>query len=127
MVNFSSLFFNDTVAKQIYSFQAPTDFDILKKKFWKDIKEQDSKHNKWIGRETPWKGYNEMMHFHNNFLKQNKFMTTFEGMGLSIAIVGFKHNHEFHDFIRIKDMSNFDGDLTHAYGDLEVGSKCHLG
>jgi len=88
-------FFDEAEPKKIFNFQPGLDFDANRKLYWKDIKEQDSLHHKWIGRTTSWKGYVLMFNWHNNFLKKNGYITTMEGIERSPAFLDFKNLSPF--------------------------------
>jgi len=101
---------------EVLGFQPGMYFDPVKEKYWKaDIKTQDAKHNKWIGRTTSWKGYKEMFDFHNNFLRKAGYLTTFEGIERSPAYLGFQELSDFHGLIN-ENVSTVD--LSKGYGDL---------
>ena len=133
----ASFFDDDSVQKEIFAYQVGYTFEPAKQKYWKDIKEQDPLHHKWIGRTTSWKGYQQMFHFHNNFLRPNGYMTTFEGIEKSPAYLGFKELSEFHPMVgedpRTSDLSKAYGDLAYVFGPynndemLERISKCGFG
>lgn len=92
-------FFGDDESKTILNFQPGMDFDSVRAKYWKPIEEQDDIHNKWIGRTTSWKGYIQMFKFHNDYLRQGGYITTFEGIEKSPAYLGFRELCEFHGMI----------------------------
>ena len=92
-------FFGEDESKTILNFQPGLDFDATRAKYWKHINEQDDMHNKWIGRTTSWKGYVQMFKFHNEFLRPNGYVTTFEGIEKSPAYLGFRELSEFHGMI----------------------------
>lgn len=85
--------------KTILNFQPGIDFDSIRAKYWKPIEEQDNQHNKWIGRTTSWKGYKQMFAFHNQYLRPNNYITTFEGIEKSPAYLAFRELSEFHGLI----------------------------
>jgi hypothetical protein len=84
---------------EILNFQPGIDFHDIRSKYWKPITQQDKRHNKWIGRTTSWKGYKEMFKFHNQYLRPNGFITTFEGIEKSPAYLAFRELSEFHGHI----------------------------
>ena len=84
---------------EILNFQPGIDFDGIRAKYWKPIEDQDNQHNKWIGRTTSWKGYKEMFKFHNQFLRPNNYITTFEGIEKSPAYLAFRELSEFNGHI----------------------------
>lgn len=84
---------------EILNFQPGIDFNDIRSKYWKPITQQDSKQNKWIGRTTSWKGYKEMFKFHNEYLRPNGFITTFEGIEKSPAYLAFRELSEFNGHI----------------------------
>lgn len=92
-------FFGDDESKTILNFQPGMDFDAVRAKYWKDIKDTDPIMNKWIGRTTSWKGYVQMFKFHNEFLRPNGYITTFEGIEKSPAYLAFRELSEFHGMI----------------------------
>jgi len=92
-------FFGDDESKTILNFQPGMDFDSVRAKYWKSIEEQTDIHNKWIGRTTSWKGYIQMFKFHNEYLRQGGYVTTFEGIEKSPAYLGFRELCEFHGMI----------------------------
>lgn len=95
----SSFFGDDSEPKQILNFQPGMNFESVRSKYWKDIEEQNSIHHKWIGRTTSWKGYVQMFKFHNEYLRKNGQITTFEGIEKSPAYLGFRELSEFHPMI----------------------------
>jgi hypothetical protein len=97
-------FFGEDESKTILNFQPGMDFDSVRSKYWKDIEHTDPIMNKWIGRTTSWKGYVQMFKFHNEFLRPNGYITTFEGIEKSPAYLGFRELSEFHGMID-KDIS----------------------
>ena len=92
-------FFEEDNSKTILNFQPGMDFDSVREKYWLDIDETDPIMHKWIGRTTSWKGYVQMFKFHNEFLRPNGFITTFEGIEKSPAYLGFRELSEFHGMI----------------------------
>lgn len=92
-------FFGDDESKTILNFQPGMDFDSVRAKYWKPIEETNPEMNKWIGRTTSWKGYVQMFKFHNEFLRPNNYITTFEGIEKSPAYLGFRELSEFHGMI----------------------------
>lgn len=97
-------FFDEDNSKTILNFQPGMDFDAVRAKYWKDIYHTDPNMHKWIGRTTSWKGYVQMFKFHNEFLRPNGYITTFEGIEKSPAYLGFRELSEFHGMID-KDIS----------------------
>lgn len=82
--------------KVLLPFQPGLSFDPIRKKYWKDIKEQDVKHHKFIGRTTTWKGYFNMIDFHNDHLRAAGCLTTCEGLSRTPAFMTIKErNIEF--------------------------------
>jgi hypothetical protein len=92
-------FMGDAAGKTILNFQPGIDFDSIRAKYWKPIDEQDHQHNKWIGRTTSWKGYKQMFAFHNQHLRPNNYITTFEGIEKSPAYLAFREMSEFNGHI----------------------------
>ena len=97
-------FFSEDNSKTILNFQPGMDFDSVRAKYWKPIEEQDTNMHKWIGRTTSWKGYVQMFKLHNEFLRPNGYITTFEGIEKSPAYLGFRELSEFNGMID-KDIS----------------------
>ena len=92
-------FFGDDDSKTILNFQPGLDFDSVRSKFWLDIDQTKPYMHKWIGRTTSWKGYVQMFKFHNEYLRPNGYITTFEGIEKSPAYLDFKKLSEFHGMI----------------------------
>ena len=89
-------FFGEDESKTILNFQPGMDFESVRKKYWKeDFGARHMELNKWIGRTTSWKGYVQMFKFHNEFLRPNGYITTFEGIEKSPAYLGFRELSEF--------------------------------
>jgi len=86
-------------SKKILNFQPGMDFDAVRSKYWKPIDQTKLDMNKWIGRTTSWKGYVQMFKFHNEFLRPNNYITTFEGIEKSPAYLAFRELSEFHGHI----------------------------
>ena len=59
----------------------------------KSYNEFDTSAVKWIGRTTPWKGYDLMVDFHHNHLRDYDFKTELHGMDRGPAFIGFKEKH----------------------------------
>lgn len=93
---FADTVIGPTVNKFIYGFQPGMNFDEVRKKYWKDIKEQDARHNKWIGRSASWKGAEQMFKFHNDFLRGNGYITSLEGIDRGPG---------FPEFVKISEMN----------------------
>lgn len=110
---FSGFIKNKSFIKEVLNFQPGMDFESVKEKYWKDLSIQDNRHHKWIGRTTSWKGYKELLEFHNEYLMPNNYLTTLEGIEKSPAYLGFKKLSEFHGFI---DQPTESVDLTNYYG-----------
>lgn len=100
----ADFFSDENTSKKILNFQPGMDFDSVRDKYWKPIDDTDAVMNKWVGRTTSWKGYVQMFKFHNEFLRPNGFITTFEGIEKSPAYLGFRELSEFHGMID-KDIS----------------------
>lgn len=92
-------FFSDNESKTILNFQPGMDFDSVRAKYWLDINQTKPNEHKWIGRTTSWKGYVQMFKFHNEYLRPNGYITTFEGIEKSPAYMDFKKLSEFHPMI----------------------------
>ena len=105
---------HEDTSPEIFSFQPGIDFDGIRAKYWKPIEEQDSRHHKWIGRTTSWKGFDLMFHWHNNFLMPNGYLSTFEGIEKSPAYLSFK---EISDYYAELGNSPDDVDMSSRYGD----------
>ena len=88
-------FFDDVEQKKVLNFQPGLDFDETRKRYWKPMEQQDPLQHKWIGRCTSWKGYVLMFDWHNRFLKQNGYITTFEGIERSPAFLDFRNLSPF--------------------------------
>ena len=86
-------------SKKILNFQPGMDFDSVRAKYWKPINQTQQDMNKWIGRTTSWKGYVQMFKFHNEFLRPNNYITTFEGIEKSPAYLAFRELSEFNGHI----------------------------
>lgn len=111
--------FMDETEKKIHTFQPGMYFDTVRSKYWKDISEQDAKHHKFIGRTTTWKGYFNMIDFHNDHLRAAGCLTTCEGLSRSPAFMTLKEkNIEFEgDTMGGRDrIDNYD--LNQKYGGL---------
>lgn len=95
-------FFSDEETKNIrvLPFQPAFDFDECRKIYWKDVKEHDVKHHKWIGRTTFWKGFQMMFDWHNSKLKDNGSVTTFEGIETGIVYPEFVTYSPHHNFCK---------------------------
>lgn len=100
---------------QVHDYQVGYDFDATKAKFWKPKGVQDQLHHKWIGRTTSWKGYKQMFHFHDKYLKPSGYMTTIEGIEKSPAFLDFRKLADFHS--HVSEKTPFPCDLSNAYGD----------
>jgi hypothetical protein len=85
--------------KTIFSFQPGIDFDDVRFKLWKSIDQTDPIMHKWIGRTVAWKGYKQMFAFHNEYLRPNGYITTFEGIEKSPAYLEFRDLTDFHRHI----------------------------
>lgn len=92
-------FFGDDESKTILNFQPGMDFDAVREKYWLPIEQTRPLEHKWIGRTTSWKGYVQMFKFHNEYLRPNGYITTFEGIEKSPAYLGFRELSEFHGMI----------------------------
>lgn len=92
-------FFDEDNSKTILNFQPGLDFDAVRSKFWLDIDQTKPLMHKWIGRTTSWKGYVQMFKFHNEYLRPNGYITTFEGIEKSPAYLDFRNLSEFHGMI----------------------------
>jgi hypothetical protein len=64
-------------------------YDEHRKKYWKDIGEVDPKAFKWIGRSTGWKGPELAFTMHREHLREAGFLTSLEGMEMSIGSLSF--------------------------------------
>ena len=54
------------------------------KNYWKDIKDQDPRYIRWVGRTAMWKGPDVMIDLHNDHFKHQGFITCLEGLEASI-------------------------------------------
>ncbi len=61
------------------------DFDELRQKFWKPFEKKQQKSVKFIGRDSAWKGPWAFRDFHYNWLMDKGWISTAEGIGLSIG------------------------------------------
>ena len=62
------------------------DFEALKP-FWKTFADKESKTVKFIGRSAGWKGPWKFRDLHNSILKQHGYISTIEGIELSIGVL----------------------------------------
>lgn len=92
-------FFSEDSSKTIINFQPGLDFDATRAKYWKPIDYTSPIKHKWIGRTTSWKGYVQMFKFHNEFLRQAGYITTFEGIEKSPAYINFRELSVFHAMV----------------------------
>lgn len=60
-------------------------FDEHRKKYWKDIHQQNSNLVRWIGRFAGWKNPQLMIEFHNRHLRNSGFITILEGLEANIS------------------------------------------
>lgn len=88
-------FLGNDDSKKILNFQPGMSFEDVRSKYWKPITETAPMYHKWIGRTTSWKGYVQMFKLHNEFLRPNGYITTFEGIEKSPAYLGFRELSEF--------------------------------
>jgi hypothetical protein len=84
---------------EILNFQPGMDFESVRNKYWLNIDQTHPMENKWIGRTTSWKGYVQMFKFHNEYLRPNNHITTFEGIEKSPAYLAFRELSEFNGHI----------------------------
>lgn len=63
------------------------DFDNLRNRFWKPFEEKHQKTLKFIGRDANWKGPWLTRDIHYKYLKDDNWITTIEGIGLSIGVL----------------------------------------
>jgi len=131
-----SAFFDDEPnGKTIFPFQPGIDFDDVRAKLWKPIDETNPIMHKWIGRTTSWKGYKQMFAFHNQYLRPNGYITTFEGIEKSPAYLAFKELSDFHGHIaeNIYDVNLQPNEPAYVFGPyvnaelLERMSRCAFG
>lgn len=119
---FSSFFNNEKRTSnknyKIFSFQPGMDFDSVRSKYWKEIENTKFNTHKWIGRTTPWKGYYEMLNFHNKFLRPNMQITTLEGIEKSIQFSNLREYCDFYESIYKKDFVD--------ENKIEPGSKAYI-
>ena len=95
-------FFDDDNSKTIKNFQPGMDFDSIRAKYWLPIEQTNPIMHKWIGRTTSWKGYVQMFKFHNEFLRQAGYITTFEGIEKSPAYIDFRNLSVFNPHLTDK-------------------------
>jgi hypothetical protein len=81
---------------KIVNFQPGADYDAIRAQYWRPIEETNPLINKWIGRTSSYKGYLQMFKFHNEFLRPNGYITTFEGIDRGPAFLNFREQSEFH-------------------------------
>lgn len=90
----------DKEIKEVHYFQPAFDFEECKKIYWKDIKEQDAKHHKWIGRTAFWKGFEMMFDFAKELQKSNDRIITMEGIETGVVYPVFITYAPHNNFIR---------------------------
>ena len=122
--------------KELIRFQPGMSFDEVRKLYWKPIEEQDVMHHKWIGRSTTWKGYDLLVRFHEKYLKDNKCLTTMEGIDRSPAYLAFVELVKDFHYCIDKDPETHQmeyGDNLYVYGPynheamLDRISRCAFG
>lgn len=79
-------------------------FDEVRKQFWKPMTEKIDKTYGFIGRSAHWKGPELVYKIHDSGLRQNNFITTLEGMELSIGALGLFFNNSNRNDGPRKDM-----------------------
>ena len=82
------------------------DYDSHRNKWWKPIEAQNPKMIKWIGRCAMWKGPVELIKLHNDFLRQESFITTLEGLEASVQSLLITHEDGFNKSIK-RDVQEF--------------------
>jgi len=113
---------NKTFNREILTYAVPFPFDEARKKYWKDIKEQDVKHHKWIGRCTSWKGQDVLFKFHDTFLKSAGCLTTLEGIERGPAFLSFRELYNYEDHTKNKhgiesvDLKQYYGKKANVFG-----------
>lgn len=63
------------------------DFEDFRSRFWKSFEEKQHKTLKFIGRDANWKGPWLVRDIHYKYLKENNWITTIEGIGLTIGVL----------------------------------------
>lgn len=109
-------------------------YDKHRAQFWKPISEQQDNHIKWIGRCALWKGPNEMITLHNNYLRNHNFITTLEGLEASVqaTIIIYENNKsQIIEPKKLKDIHDmFRGPAAKkaasSYGKEEVNNPPYL-
>jgi hypothetical protein len=112
-VNVSSLF-EESPNKQILNFQPGMYFEDVRDKYWLPIEEQDSKIHRWIGRTSPFKGYDLMFKWAKQ-IRPLGVLTIMEGLEESPAIISVKEKEEFNYYLK-SDPDKVD--FSKHYGDL---------
>lgn len=80
---------------------ATFNFDEVKSQFWKNVEDKTDKTYGFIGRSAHWKGPELVYKIHENGLRKAGFITTLEGMELSIGALGlFFNNSNRNDGVR---------------------------
>lgn len=64
-------------------------YDAHRDKYWKPVEDLDPKAFKWIGRSTGWKGPDLAFAMQREYLRDAGFLTTLEGMEMSIGSLAF--------------------------------------
>jgi len=107
-------FFGESRSIPIHTFQPGMYFDEVRKKYWKPVNQIDKRINRWIGRCVTWKGYDPIIKFHKQYLRQAGYCTVLEGIEKSPAFLDFKDKYEFinNTAVDIKDV-----DLKQHYGE----------
>jgi len=86
------------------------------KKFWKPVSEIDTSVVNWIGRTTPWKGYDLAVNFHTDHLKGLGFSTSMHGMDRGPAFIGFKALHAGKFILQDKEIQDNKDNLCEIFG-----------
>ena len=86
---------NDFVAKFIHKHKIDaniksmtmisTDFSEIAAKYWKPFDEKRERSAMFMGRSARWKGFHHARDFHHNWLKDNHYVSSMEGMEMSIG------------------------------------------
>jgi hypothetical protein len=102
----------------VHYFQPAFDFEECKKTYWKDIKEQDAKHHKWIGRTTFWKGFEMMFDFSKELQKSNDRILTMEGIETGIVYPAFITYASHNNFVK-----NFTENALSLFGEKKINKN----
>ena len=105
----------DIALKKVFPFQPGLDFDSVKSLYWKPVEQHDIKTHRWIGRNTSWKGVDQMIDFHTSHLRQFGAITIMEGVDRNPAFIDFAKKHEFINSTRVNPNDQVYSQDTLAY------------